>query len=177
MYCSLTYWQTFQSGLIFILTWKKYDFKTYDHLFDYYLHTQLDFVEIGYPLIKLPKISHSLKYTLYNTILRIARNLLETRENIKIESHSFYHIICERFLWPLWGSSKTQFVNDPQCGHCQGIPRLRMQKLSMKGPVGWPHTLYFSTPGPRQIFDYTHLETRTASGFFDCSLKSSQIAI
>ena len=105
MYCSLTYWQTFQSGLIFILTWKKYDFKTYDHLFDYYLHTQLDFVEIGYPLIKLPKISHSLKYTLYNTILRIARNLLETRENIKIESHSFYHIICDRFSW---GSSKKK---------------------------------------------------------------------
>ena len=36
-------------------------------------------------------------------ILRIARNLLETRENFKIESHSFYHIICDRFSW---GSSK-----------------------------------------------------------------------
>ena len=32
-------------------------------------------------------------YTLYNVILRIARNLLETRENIKIKSHPFYHII------------------------------------------------------------------------------------
>ena len=33
--------------------------------------------------------------TLYNELLRIARNLLETRENIKIESYSFYHIICD----------------------------------------------------------------------------------
>ena len=44
-------------------------------------------------------------HTLYNTILRIARNLLETRENIKTESHSFYHIICDRFSW---GSSKIE---------------------------------------------------------------------
>ena len=33
--------------------------------------------------------------TLYNDILRIARNLLETRENTKIESHPFYHIIYD----------------------------------------------------------------------------------
>ena len=32
----------------------------------------------------IPLINYIL--TLYNTILRIARNLLETRENIKIES-------------------------------------------------------------------------------------------
>ena len=31
-------------------------------------------------------------HTLYNAILRIARNFLETRENIKISTHSFYHI-------------------------------------------------------------------------------------
>jgi hypothetical protein len=41
--------------------------------------------------------------TLYNVILRIARNLLETKENIKIESHPFYDIICD---WFSWGSSK-----------------------------------------------------------------------
>ena len=29
--------------------------------------------------------------TLYNTILRIARNFLETRENVKIPTHPFYH--------------------------------------------------------------------------------------
>ena len=33
--------------------------------------------------------------TLYNKLFRIARNLVETRENIKIESRSFYHIICD----------------------------------------------------------------------------------
>ena len=33
------------------------------------------------------------KHSLYNVILRIARNLLETRENIKIKSHPFYHIL------------------------------------------------------------------------------------
>ena len=29
--------------------------------------------------------------TLYNVILRIARNFLETRENVKISTHPFYH--------------------------------------------------------------------------------------
>ena len=55
----------------------------------------------------IPLINYIL--TLYNTILRIARNLLETRENIKIESHSFYHIICDRFSW---GSSKKFFKRE-----------------------------------------------------------------
>ena len=44
--------------------------------------------------------------TLYNVILRIARNLLVTKENIKIESHPFYHIISD---WFLWGWSKSFF--------------------------------------------------------------------
>ena len=39
--------------------------------------------------------SSSHEYILYNIILRIARNLLETKENVKIESHPFYHIICD----------------------------------------------------------------------------------
>ena len=37
------------------------------------------------------------KDTLFNVTLCIARNLLETRENIKIESHPFYHMICDWF--------------------------------------------------------------------------------
>ena len=45
------------------------------------------------------KIIKTSEGTLYNVILRIARNLLETRENIKIESHPFYHIICDWFSW------------------------------------------------------------------------------
>ena len=30
-------------------------------------------------------------HTLYNVLLRIARNLLETRENVKISTHPFFH--------------------------------------------------------------------------------------
>ena len=37
--------------------------------------------------------------TLYNAILRIARNFLETRENIKILTHPFYHINLGWFSW------------------------------------------------------------------------------
>ena len=54
------------------------------------------------PVRKNDKFSDSgegLVYDLGNyTILRTARNLLETKENIKIESHSFYRIICDTFL-------------------------------------------------------------------------------
>ena len=46
--------------------------------------------------------------TLYNDILRIARNLVETRENIKIESHPFHHIICDWFLLG-WSKKKIFF--------------------------------------------------------------------
>jgi hypothetical protein len=56
----------------------------------------------------------------YNVILRIARNLLETKENIKIESHPFYHKICDWFSWG-WSKKKiqngrlkkTEFFNSP----------------------------------------------------------------
>ena len=51
----------------------------------------------------IPKPKPKLADTLYNVILRIARNLLETRENIKIESHPFYHIICD------WGDQANNF--------------------------------------------------------------------
>ena len=37
--------------------------------------------------------------TLYNAILRIARNFLETRENIKISTHPFYHVNLDWFSW------------------------------------------------------------------------------
>ena len=36
-------------------------------------------------------------YTLYDVKLHIARNLMETRENMEIESHPFYHIVCDWF--------------------------------------------------------------------------------
>ena len=37
--------------------------------------------------------------TLYSAILRIARNFLETRENIKISTHPFYHVNLGWFSW------------------------------------------------------------------------------
>ena len=46
--------------------------------------------------------------TLYNAILRIARNFLETRENIKISTHPFYHINLGWFSWE-WSKKKFFF--------------------------------------------------------------------
>ena len=46
--------------------------------------------------------------TLYNAILRIARNFLETRENIKILTHPFYHINLGWFSWE-WSKKKYFF--------------------------------------------------------------------
>ena len=45
--------------------------------------------------------------TLYNAILRIARNFLETRENIKILTHLFYHINLGGFSWE-WSKKKKK---------------------------------------------------------------------
>ena len=39
--------------------------------------------------------------TLYNVILRIARNFLETRENIKILTHPIYHKNLDWFSWKI----------------------------------------------------------------------------
>ena len=44
-------------------------------------------------------------HTLYNAILRTARNLLETRENVKISTHPFYHINLSWFSWE-WSKKK-----------------------------------------------------------------------
>ena len=46
--------------------------------------------------------------TLYNVILRIARNLLETRENVKISTYPFYHTNLDWFLWE-WSKKKSKF--------------------------------------------------------------------
>ena len=43
----------------------------------------------------LPKTLMHIHCIIYNGILRIERNFLETKENIKIESHPFYYIICD----------------------------------------------------------------------------------
>ena len=41
-------------------------------------------------------------HTLYNAILRIARNFLETRENLKISTHPFYHVNLDWFFFFFW---------------------------------------------------------------------------
>ena len=46
--------------------------------------------------------------TLYNAILRIARMFLETRENIKISTHPFYHINLGLFSWE-WSKKNIFF--------------------------------------------------------------------
>ena len=51
---------------------------------------------------------HISKYTLYNAILRIARNFLETKENIKISTHPFYHVNLDWFSWE-WSTKKIFF--------------------------------------------------------------------
>ena len=42
-------------------------------------------------LRKLSSFAKNQWHTLYNVILRIAWNLLETRKNIKISTHPFYY--------------------------------------------------------------------------------------
>ena len=57
------------------------------------------------------------KNTLYNAILRTARNFLETRKNIKILTHPFYHINLGWFSWE-WSkkNSKKKFKKKIQNG-------------------------------------------------------------
>ena len=61
-------------------------------------------------LSKLRKILFVLllRRTLYNAILRIARNFLENRENIKILTHPFYRINLGWFSWE-WSKKKFFF--------------------------------------------------------------------
>ena len=85
-----------------------------------------------------------LLYTLYNVILRIARNLLETRKNIKIESHSFCHMICD---WLSWGwSIVLKFQN---CFSTPPILNIFFQKfhglvLGLVGLIDWCSSNFFA---------------------------------
>ena len=47
--------------------------------------------------------------TLYNAILRTPRNFLETRENVKILTHPFYHINLSWFSWE-WSKNFFGFI-------------------------------------------------------------------
>ena len=53
---------------------------------------------------RIPKI-----HTLYNVILRIARNFLETRENVKILTHPVYHMNLDWFSWE-WSKKNFFFL-------------------------------------------------------------------
>ena len=46
-------------------------------------------------------------HTLYNVLLRIARKLLETKENVKISTHPGYHMNLDWFSWE-WSKKKIQ---------------------------------------------------------------------
>ena len=75
------------------------------------------------------------QHTLYNDILRIARNLVETRENIKIESHPFHHIICDRFLLG-WSKKKNFFLEKKiQNGRFSKSPILKIFLWKFHGLV------------------------------------------
>ena len=57
------------------------------------------------PNCQVPNGLFIYKCTLYNVILRIGRNFLETRENIKILTHPSYHINLDWF-WLEWSKNK-----------------------------------------------------------------------
>ena len=78
----------------------KHSFLTYQSNFNIPLSYEVDYLK--YSRFEVPL------YTLYNTILHIARNFLETRENIKILTHSFYHINLGWFSWE-WSKKKIIF--------------------------------------------------------------------
>ena len=78
--------------------------------------------------------------TLYNAILRIARNFLETRENITISTHPFYHINWGWFPWE-WSKKKIFFskkkfkMADSKKAHFSKSPILKnfFAKISQMG--------------------------------------------
>ena len=72
-------------------------------------------------------------HTLYNVLLRMARNLLETRENVKILTHSFYHTNLDWFSWE-WSKKKFFFWR---------------KKFKMADFSKWP---FFKIANPRDFF-------------------------
>ena len=89
-----------------------------------------------------------MRRTLYNATLRIARNFLETRENIKISPHPFNHINLGWFSWK-WSKKKFFFskkifkMADSKKVNCSAILGLyqfhkwssRMKQLDSRGEM------------------------------------------
>ena len=69
------------------------------HVSTIYVHTTIAF--------HTSKKLCTLYITRYNVILRIARNLVETRQNIKISTHPFYSINLD---WFLWGQTNSKWL-------------------------------------------------------------------
>ena len=68
------------------------------HLMDITFHTRSAFIYSFVPnkRIRGPIFFLLIKgHTLYNVLLRMARNLVETREKVKISTHPFYHTNLE----------------------------------------------------------------------------------
>ena len=84
--------------IFFFITWT-----SWNHI----LLNMLSFPNISNEIMLLVA---SLVSTLYNAILRIARNFLETRENIKISTHPFYHINLDWFSWK-WSKKKFEMTD------------------------------------------------------------------
>ena len=74
---------------------------------------------------------------------------------------------CKRSLWTTPSVDTVREFHISECRNYQW-------RALWDGPILYIFQLLVLD---RFLITYTHLETRTASGFFDCSLKSSQIAI
>ena len=83
-----------------------------------------------------------LEHTLYNTILRTARNFLETRENVKISTRPFYHINLGWFSWE-WSKKKFFFskkkfkMADSKKAHFSKSPILKIFSRKSLRSVLW----------------------------------------
>ena len=80
--------------------------------------------------------------TLYNAILRTARNFLETRENVKISTHPFCHINLGWFSWE-WSKKKIFFLKkkfkmaDSKKAHFSKSPILKIfSRKSLRSVLG-----------------------------------------
>ena len=84
----------------------------------------------------MPFLPLVLRATLYNVLLRLARKLLETRENVNISTHPVYHINLEWFSWE-WSKRIFFFFF------------LKEKKIKMADFSKWP---FFKIANSRNFF-------------------------
>ena len=96
--------------------------------------------------------------TLYNAILRIARNFLKTRENIKISTHPFYHINLGWFSWE-W-SKKKYFFSEKKIQNGKLKNAFSVLFGCFRAFVGQPHGhILWATSMPFASFNPTNPRT------------------